>query len=617
MAYVKVRYRESASKLIQYCFDEKKPEDPVQAQECPDDEEGAKRAFEAVRNVHRVTSGYQAVHVIQSWSPDESKKLTPAMVNKMGEAMASRYFEGHQFLVVTHSHDAHLHNHIIVNTVAFETGKRITNKKRHLYKLRNISDDVCRENGLSVIDGDAKERRAHMPDRVDRIERYNGNSYIYAMKDKAAFARHYATGFDEYTAYLKELGVQLRIKDKSITYFYEDKKKGKRGDKLGREFTREGLEKAFEKNHELFSARPDLRAKIREEFAHSGGNIRHTIGDSGDALLDGHRDSSGQSKDFTAYTKSSRPIGDRSRPSDGKLRDGIIPIEAIRRARSANVLEYCARHKIELMHNDKGQTVLKGREHVVVGADGWSNTKNRTKGTAIEFAAVHGNLSYLQAIASINRMPALLELEKSFGEVKRKFTSFHVPRRNEMSYPDGLKHLTHFLNSFGAKQDMADLLLRSDQVSVRKSGVIRFLGKGDTRNSLDFVPDNDGKWAQSRRGRTTKPFYSSRGSGQSAVIFSDPKEFIQKRGVDLFSNRRRKDGILVLLEPNPEVVEQYVKDNPHVKELELVTRSPSKPAQGELDFFGNLKSRLQGLGVNVRVTGFEKALTRRGPEIEL
>ena len=66
MAYVKVRYRESASKLIQYCFDEKKPDDPVQAQECPDDEEGAKRAFEAVRNVHRVTSGYQAVHVIQS-----------------------------------------------------------------------------------------------------------------------------------------------------------------------------------------------------------------------------------------------------------------------------------------------------------------------------------------------------------------------------------------------------------------------------------------------------------------------------------------------------------------------------------------------------------------------
>ena len=617
MAYVKVMYRKNADKLIQYCFNEKKPDDPVQAQECPDDEQGAKRAFEAVRNVHRVTSGYQAVHVIQSWSPEESKKITPAQVNKMGEAMASRYFEGHQFLVVTHSHDDHLHNHIIVNTVAFETGKRITNKKKHLYKLRNISDDVCRENGLSVIDGEAKDRRARMPDRVDRIERYNGNSYIYAMKDKAAFARHYATGFDEYTAYLKELGVQLRIKDKAITYFYEDKKKGKRGDKLGREFTREGLEKAFEKNHELFSARPDLRAKIRDEFARVGGSGGHTVGNSSGVFLDGWDAASGKSKDFASYTKSSRPGGDRSNPNDHKLRDGIIPIEAVRRARSANVLEYCARHKIELSQNDKGQTVLKGREHVVVGEKGWTNTKNRTKGTAIEFAAVHGNLSYLQAIARINGTPALLELEKSFGEVKRKFTSFHVPRRHEMSYPDALKHLSQFLNSFGSKQEMADPLLRSDQVSVQKNGVIRFLSKGDTRNSIDFAQDHDGKWSQSRRGRTTKPFYASRGTGKSAVVFSDPKQFIEKRGADLFSDRHRKDGILVLLEPSADVVEQYVKANPHVKDLELVTKSQSKPEQGELDFFGNLKSRLRGLGVNVHHTEHGKALPRRGHEIDI
>ncbi len=83
MAYVKVAYRKNADKLIQYCFNEKKPDDLVHASECPDDEDGAKRAFEAVRNVHRVASGYQAVHVIQSWSPEESRKATPAQFNKM------------------------------------------------------------------------------------------------------------------------------------------------------------------------------------------------------------------------------------------------------------------------------------------------------------------------------------------------------------------------------------------------------------------------------------------------------------------------------------------------------------------------------------------------------
>jgi hypothetical protein len=617
MAYVKVMFRKNAEKLINYCFKEKAPEDPVHGQDCPATDEGAKSAFEMVRQQFKAEKGIQAVHVIQSWSPEESKKLTREHVNKMGQELASRYFEGHQYLVVTHSHDEHHHNHIIVNSVHKETGQRITNKKKHLYKLREISDQVCRENGLSVIDGDAKERRARMPDRVDRIERYNGNSYIYAMKDKAQFARHYATNFDEYAGYLDALGVGLRIKDKSITYFYEDKAKGKRGDKLGREFTKDGLEEAFKRNHDLFSAKPELRARIRSEFERTAGHGGSDVRNSGGVLLDGRGAASAATHDVKAYTKSSRVAGDRSAPSADKLRNSIIPIEAIHRARSFDIGEYCKRHKIELTTDQSGRSVLKGREHVVIEGERWSNTKNRTKGSALEFAAIHGNLSYLQAISKVNGVPAFLELERHFGEVKRKFTSFHVPRAHEASYPEAIERMGRFLTSFGAKREAADPLLRSDQARVGKNGLIRLLPKSDHKNALEFSEDNDGKWTAQKKGRFKSPFYSSRGSSDKMLIFSDPKHYIEKRGNALFDDRSRKHGILVLMEPDHHAVADHLKANPHVKDIEIVSKSPSKPAQGELDFFGNLKSKLKGLGVNVKFTEYEKALQRRGPEMDL
>lgn len=617
MAYVKVRYNKNAESTIKYCFREKGPDDPVHYEHCLPGDTGAANSFATTRDNHNVTEGIQAIQVIQSWGEAESKKLSAEQINKMGQELAARYFEGHQYLVVTHTNDDHHHNHIIVNPIHPETGKRITNKKKHLYKLRELSDQICRENGLSVIDGDAKQRRERMPDRADKIERFNGNSYVYAMKDYARFARHYATSFDEYAGYLDALGVSLRIKEKSITYFYEDKKKGKRGDKLGREFTKDGLEEAFKRNHDLFSRRPELRARIRDEFERISGVGGNPVGASGGVLLDERGSALGQGGDHKAYTKSIRATGDRSRPGDDKLRNSIIPIEAVRRARDANLVEYCVRNKIGLTTNEYGNRALKDRDHVEIGEKTWSNRRNKTKGTALEFAAIHDNTSFVRAMAKINGMPSLVELENVFGPAERKFRSFHVPRRTEARYDRAVERLGRFLNSFGVDPKAAKPLYQGGGVEVRKSGVIRFFAKDDYRNALEFNEEQDGTWSKRRRGKITRPFYSSRGSADRMVIFADPKQYVQKRGKDLFAARERNDSILVLLQPDEGVVAEHLKTNPQIKHVEIVAKGPNKPDQGELDFFGNLKSKLKGLGVNVRLTGYEKALTRRGPDVDL
>jgi len=68
--------------------------------------------------------------------------LFPAMMsakefNLMGEKLAETYFKGHQFVIVTHNDTGKTHNHIVVNPVHMETGKRVQNKKKHIIRIKN------------------------------------------------------------------------------------------------------------------------------------------------------------------------------------------------------------------------------------------------------------------------------------------------------------------------------------------------------------------------------------------------------------------------------------------------------------------------------------------------
>lgn len=62
----------------------------------------------------------------------------------------------YEYVLTTHIDKDHLHNHILFNNVSFETGKAYQSNKRTYHQIRNIIDDLCKENGLSVIDENYK-----------------------------------------------------------------------------------------------------------------------------------------------------------------------------------------------------------------------------------------------------------------------------------------------------------------------------------------------------------------------------------------------------------------------------------------------------------------------------
>ena len=87
-------------------------------------------------------------HIIQSFLPNEA---TPELVHKIGMDFAKECFNDYEVVVGTHLDKKHLHNHIVVNSVSFVDGKKYRSNPKKLYELRDISDKLCKENGLSVI----------------------------------------------------------------------------------------------------------------------------------------------------------------------------------------------------------------------------------------------------------------------------------------------------------------------------------------------------------------------------------------------------------------------------------------------------------------------------------
>lgn len=167
MAVTKVfAIRNQLQKSVQYAANEQKTtlDGAIEYAINPDKTE--KRLFESVLNCESVESAYadmQATkqrfnkmdgvlgyHFIQSFKPGE---ITPELAHKIGIEFAERLF-GERFEVVigTHLDKAHLHNHIIINSVSFKDGKKFRcNMQTYFSEVQQVSDELCREHGLSVI----------------------------------------------------------------------------------------------------------------------------------------------------------------------------------------------------------------------------------------------------------------------------------------------------------------------------------------------------------------------------------------------------------------------------------------------------------------------------------
>lgn len=141
----------------------------------------------------------------QSFKPGE---ITPELAQRIGCELAMRFTKGkHQFVVSTHVDHAHIHNHIIFNATSMDYTQKFRNFYGSSKAIRGISDRLCLENGLSIVEDPNMEH--------DHYGKWLGNRKPMARRDRLRLAidlaiAHRPTNFDEFRRMLLEEGVEMR-----------------------------------------------------------------------------------------------------------------------------------------------------------------------------------------------------------------------------------------------------------------------------------------------------------------------------------------------------------------------------------------------------------------------
>ena len=117
------------------------------------DVSSAYERMQATKKHFGKTGGVLGYHIIQSFKPGE---ITADRCHELGRKLAGEMFgAGYEIVIGTHLNKEHLHNHIVANSVSFIDGKKLRFNKQSYRKLQEISDQLCRKYGLSVIESKA------------------------------------------------------------------------------------------------------------------------------------------------------------------------------------------------------------------------------------------------------------------------------------------------------------------------------------------------------------------------------------------------------------------------------------------------------------------------------
>ena len=118
------------------------------------------------------TDGRQFYHFVQSFA--ETDDLTPQEANAIGLELAQREFPGFEVVVATHLDTNHIHNHLVVNSVNCETGRKLHQSADDLLKHRQANDEICAAHGLSVLE---------QPEKSSKKKRMKPGEYQAGLRD--------------------------------------------------------------------------------------------------------------------------------------------------------------------------------------------------------------------------------------------------------------------------------------------------------------------------------------------------------------------------------------------------------------------------------------------------
>ncbi len=149
--------------------------------------------------------GNVAYHGFQSFKPGE---VTPEEAHAIGMETAKKMWgEEYQIVVTTHLNTDSLHNHFVINSVSFKTGRKFENHVSDHYKLREISDAICREHNKTVLENASfygGEKGAYWAHREGKL------THRDILRRDVDEAISKTTTYNSFAQYLRNLGYEFR-----------------------------------------------------------------------------------------------------------------------------------------------------------------------------------------------------------------------------------------------------------------------------------------------------------------------------------------------------------------------------------------------------------------------
>lgn len=226
------------SKAIAYILNPEKTDEKLLVSSYGCASETAAREFEWTRRIAE-QKGMNPVriiarHVIQSF---EIGEVTPELAHEIGKQFADEILGGkYEYVLTTHIDKDHVHNHLIFNAVDFVNYHAYKSYKRIYYDMREVSDRLCKENGLSVIPPSQNKGMSYK----EYTEAKRGTSWKQKLKQTIDRLVITAKDYDDFLRLMQEAGYEIKP-GKYISFRAEGQDRFTRSKTIGENYTEERI----------------------------------------------------------------------------------------------------------------------------------------------------------------------------------------------------------------------------------------------------------------------------------------------------------------------------------------------------------------------------------------
>lgn len=226
------------SKAIAYILNPEKTDEKLLVSSYGCASETAAREFEWTRKIAE-QKGMNPVriiarHVIQSF---EIGEVTPELAHEIGKQFADEILGGkYEYVLTTHIDKDHVHNHLIFNAVDFVDYHAYKSYKRIYYDMREVSDRLCKENGLSVIPPSQNKGMGYK----EYTEAKHGTSWKQKLKQTIDRLVITAKDYDDFLRLMQEAGYEIKT-GKYISFRAKGQERFTRSKTIGENYTEERI----------------------------------------------------------------------------------------------------------------------------------------------------------------------------------------------------------------------------------------------------------------------------------------------------------------------------------------------------------------------------------------